>query len=82
MDHLLLHYEVARFLWDDIFNWTGVAWVMPRMVVELFGCWKGLWCSIHIAAVWKMVSHCIIWCLDGERCFEDFCPLIFKLLIL
>lgn len=20
---------------DDIFNWTGVAWVMPRRVVEM-----------------------------------------------
>lgn len=34
MDYLLSHFEVARFLWDDIFNQTGLACVMPGRVVD------------------------------------------------
>lgn len=36
MDHyLLLHCAVAKVLWDDIFNITGIAWEMTRRVVDL-----------------------------------------------
>jgi hypothetical protein len=38
MDHLLLHCEVASTLWDAIFSRFGVAWVMPRRVVDLLAC--------------------------------------------
>jgi hypothetical protein len=39
VDHLLLHCEVASTLWDAIFSHFGVAWVMPRHVVDLLACW-------------------------------------------
>jgi hypothetical protein len=35
IDHLLLHYEVARDLWSYILILFGVVWVMPRTVLEL-----------------------------------------------
>jgi len=35
IDHLLIHYEVARELWSSILNLFGVDWVMPRWVNDL-----------------------------------------------
>jgi hypothetical protein len=34
-DHVLLHCEVARELWNAIFSLFGVEWVIPRRVIEL-----------------------------------------------
>jgi hypothetical protein len=38
IDHLFLHCKVARELWNSVFNLFGMAWVMPRKVVELLLC--------------------------------------------
>jgi hypothetical protein len=73
VDHLLLHCEVASNLWYAFFSCFGLAWVMPRRVVDLLACW---WSSgrRRSAVVWKMVPTCLFWCLWQERnnrCFED-----------
>jgi hypothetical protein len=34
-DHLLLHCDIARDLWNLVLRMFGVEWVMPRRVVEL-----------------------------------------------
>jgi len=39
VDHLLLHCEVARALWDVIFNRFSLSWVMLLRVVGLLACW-------------------------------------------
>jgi hypothetical protein len=61
-DHLLLHCESAQFLWNTFFSRFGLAWVMPRGVVDLLHCW---WSGgrPRSAVVWKMVLLCIMWCL-------------------
>ncbi|KAG6734527.1 hypothetical protein I3842_01G276700 [Carya illinoinensis] len=74
VDHLLLHCEVTRGLWNEIFRKMDVAWVMPPWVVDLLACWKELQGCPQMAAVWKMISLCIMWCTwseRNERCFED-----------
>jgi hypothetical protein len=73
VDHLLLHCEVANALWNVIFSWFGLCWVMPGSVRELFACW---WSSgrSRSAVVWKMIPLCLMWCIWRERnirCFED-----------
>jgi hypothetical protein len=40
VDHLLLYCEIAGALWNIIFSSLGLAWVMPRRVVDLFACWR------------------------------------------
>jgi hypothetical protein len=74
IDHLLLHYEVARELWASIFRLFGVEWVMPRRVIELLACWRGQLGSRNILEAWRMTSLCLMWCIWRERnarCFED-----------
>jgi hypothetical protein len=73
VDHLLLHCEVARALWNAIFSRFSLSWVMPLRMVDLFTCW---WMGGRSwsAAVWKMVLCCLLWCLCRERNdrqFED-----------
>jgi hypothetical protein len=35
----LLHCDVASTLWNLVFLWFGMSWVMPRRVINLFACW-------------------------------------------
>ena len=39
---------------------------MPSGVVNLLQCWWSRGRS-HSAKVWKIVPHCIMWCLWSER---------------
>jgi hypothetical protein len=50
-----------------IFVWFGVSWVMPRRVLELFDYWqRSLECHQKLV-VWRVIPHCIMWCLWRER---------------
>jgi hypothetical protein len=66
VDHLLIHCAAARDLWNAFFARFGLCWVMPRTVKELLASW---WTagSTRSAIVWKMVPHCILWCIWRER---------------
>ena len=71
VDHLFLHCSVATELWSLVF---GMQWVMPRTVLDLFGAWLGKMGQHGSILVWKMVPHCLVWCLWREwnaRHFED-----------
>jgi hypothetical protein len=66
-NHLLLHCPVAWELWSMVCILFGTPWVMPRSVVDLFTCWKGSLGNSEAGKVWKMIPHCIMWCLWRER---------------
>jgi hypothetical protein len=73
IDHLLLHCECVKFLWNAFFTHFDLAWAMPHGVVNLLQCWWSGGCSRSVV-IWKMVSFCIMWCLWSEwnvRFFED-----------
>jgi hypothetical protein len=73
VDHLLLHCAAARDLWNAFFARFGLCWVMPRSVKELLASWWTAGC-MRSTVVWKMVPHCILWCIWRERnnkCSED-----------
>uniref|UniRef100_A0A2N9I8R0 Reverse transcriptase zinc-binding domain-containing protein n=1 Tax=Fagus sylvatica TaxID=28930 RepID=A0A2N9I8R0_FAGSY len=63
VDHLFLHCSVAMELWSLVF---GMQWVMPRTVLDLFGAWLGKMGQHGSILVWKMVPHCLVWCLWRE----------------
>jgi hypothetical protein len=55
-DHVLLHYEIANALWSALFSRVGLAWVIPKRVIDLFACRK-LGGSPQSAAMWKWFHH-------------------------
>lgn len=65
VDHLLLHCDVVRALWIEVFSILELAWVMPTTVEALLACWTNLRGIPQIKAVWKMVLICILWCLTA-----------------
>ena len=74
VDHLFLHCSMVTDMWSMVFGMFGVQWVMPRTVMDLFSCWMGRLGQHDSVLVWKMVPHCLIWCLWHERNtrhFED-----------
>jgi hypothetical protein len=48
VDHFLLHYEFAGALWNTFFSNVGLAWVMPRRIVDIFACWKALGVGLNL----------------------------------
>ena len=71
VDHLLLHCEVARSLWNTIMSHFGLSWVMPNSVLDLMACWWSTGNS-RSAVAWKMVPLCLMWCIWRERNNRDF----------
>lgn len=65
VEHFLLHCPVAKDLWSSFLSIFGVSWVMPRHVGQLpMGNMFG---KHRVGKVWKMVRHCVLWCLWRER---------------
>ena len=68
VDHLLLHCPVAFELWSLVFCLFGLHWVMPHKVIELFGRHRNI-------DFWRLVPHCLMWCIWSEinaRYFKGF----------
>lgn len=57
VDHSLLYCKVASVLWDAIFTTSILAWVMPRRVVYLFDCWRGVRGDSHAVTVWNLFLY-------------------------
>ena len=74
VNHLLLHCEIAKTIWDEVFKRMDMAWVMPETVLDVLACWNSIRGMRQIKAVWKLIPTCIMWCLwqeRNERTFED-----------
>jgi hypothetical protein len=57
-----------------VFGLFGVSWVMPCHVLDVWARWQGSFGDHRNLLVRKMVPHCVMWCLWGERNarhFED-----------
>jgi hypothetical protein len=58
---LLLFYEVLFFCH------VGLTWVLPRRVVDIFSCGRGLSGSPQCAVLWKMVVMSFVVPLEGKK---------------
>ena len=65
--HLLLHCPIAWELWSLAFCLFGIHWVMPHTILKLFEAWQGKFVRHHNIDVWRLVSHCLIWCIWHKR---------------
>jgi hypothetical protein len=74
IDHLFLHCNIARDLWNFVFTLLGLQWVMLCHVVDLLACWSGCLCRVSPTALWGLIPHCLLWLIWRERnarSFED-----------
>lgn len=60
MDHLLLHCDMAKKIWQVVLGWFQCCWVFPRSIVENFEAW-GLALD-HIVLNWKEGALPIYFC--------------------
>jgi hypothetical protein len=66
VDHLLLHCWAARQLWNFVFQFVGIVWVLPLHVSELlFGWWN--WFGKRSSGVWNLIPSCLMWTIWRER---------------
>jgi hypothetical protein len=72
VNHLFIHCPVASDLWNMFFHLFGVLWVMPKGVVDLLSGWNGPSGRSEVGKIWKMLPHCIMWCLWCERNARSF----------
>ena len=72
VDHLLLHYPIAFEMWSMIFWLFGICWVMPQRVVDLLDCWSCNFRRHCNIVIWRIVPHCLIWCIWRERNSRSF----------
>lgn len=73
MDHLLLHFPRAAVLWNYVFSFFGVEWVLPGRVMNLLFAWRNCF-GKHFSSVWNLVPSCLMWTVWRERnqcTFED-----------
>ncbi len=74
VNHMMLHCSMAWELWSMILGLFGVHWVIPCHVLDLRAGWQGRLSDHRNMVVWKIVPHCLMWCLWRERNarhFED-----------
>ena len=53
VDHLLLHFGEVSWLWSLALRLFGVAWVLPKKIIDLLAGWKNwLGSSVRIFGIW------------------------------
>ena len=72
MGHLLLHCPIASELWSLVFCVFGLHWVMPKRVKDLLASWQGSFGLHRNVVIWKMVPHCVMWCIWREKNARSF----------
>jgi hypothetical protein len=73
VNHLLLHCNVARELWNFFLGTYGVSWVFPETVKDFLAGWHNWW-GWKSSKIWNFITHCIMWNIWRERngcIFED-----------
>ena len=72
VDDLLLYCPIACELWSLVFCLFGIHWVMPQKVIELFESWQGRFGRHRNIELWRIVPHCLLWCIWRERNARSF----------
>ena len=72
VDHLLLHCPIACEMWSLVFCLFGIHWVMPQKVIELFESWQGKFGRHRNIELWRIVPHCLLWCIWCKRNARSF----------
>ena len=61
LDHLLVHCQWARMLWELILVIVGIGWVFPFSVRLVLVAWQGTRVGKKRKKVWKTTPLCLFW---------------------
>ena len=53
-----------------LFVWNSL--VMPHKVIELFESWQDMFGRHRNIELWRIVLHCLLWCIWRERNARSF----------
>ena len=67
IDHLLLYCSKTRVLWDLLFNFFGVPWVLPSSVRKTLLSWHGSFVGKKHKKVWRVAPLYIFWTVWKAR---------------
>ena len=67
VNHILIHYIVAKVLWNMVFALFGVQWVFLKTVKEVLLSWRGPFVGKKRKKIWKSIPLYIFWMLWNER---------------
>ena len=67
IDHILLHCELARSLWNLLFSLLEMLWVLPYSIREMLLGWLGSCVGKKRKKVWLSAPLCLFWIVWKER---------------
>ena len=67
VNHILIHYIVAKVLWNMVFALFGGQWVFLKTVKEVLLSWRGPFVGKKRKKIWKSIPLYIFWMLWNER---------------
>ena len=67
IDHILLHCEKTRVLWELLFSIFGVYWVIHSTVTETLLGWHDFFVGRKQKKVWRTTPLCLFWTIWKER---------------
>ena len=79
IDHLLLHCEKTRVLWELIFVLFGVFWVLSSLVKDTLLGWHGSFVGTKRRKVWQAIPLCLFWMVWKTRNNIAFCNEVFSI---
>ena len=65
--------ESTNHLWESLFTFFGVTWVLPCSVRETLLGWFGSFVSKKYKKAWKLTPLCLFWVVWKERNRITFC---------
>ena len=66
IDHLLIHCTKTRVLWELLFTFFGVLWVLHSSVKEILLRWHDTFVGKKWIKVWRAISLCLFWMVWKE----------------
>jgi hypothetical protein len=66
-NHLFLNCNIAHRVWNEIFYWLGVVFVMSPSLMSLFECFSNAAKTKKSRKGFRLVWHTVVWCLWRAR---------------
>ena len=82
IEHLLIHCNLAKILWNLFLSIVGISWVFPQSVLNNLLAWQGASVGKKRKKIWLAAPLCLFWNIWGARnrlVFENEVPSVQKI---